>query len=96
MPEPPYTMPAEGFVRLKQLLPPYGPIPASRSTIYDWIAQGKFPAPVSIGPGRIRGFDVRAVRAFLADPRSGCNQPLEAPMCQPPDQSANPRRDTAA
>lgn len=28
-------------------------IPAGRSTIYEWISKGLFPAPVRIGPRRV-------------------------------------------
>lgn len=62
------VLPSSGFVRMQALLPPYGPIPACRATIYSWIRAGLFPAPVPIGPGRIKGFRVEDVRAFLAHP----------------------------
>lgn len=61
-------LPSTGFVRMKALLPPHGPIPASRATIYAWIRAGVFPSPVSIGTGRIKGFRVEDVRAFLQHP----------------------------
>lgn len=66
-------LPACGFVRLSKLFGPGNPIPASRSTAYAWIKAGLFPAPVPIGPGRIKGFRVEDVRAFLAKP--GPQQP---------------------
>ena len=62
-------LPRAGFVRMCALIAPYGPIPACRSTLYAWIQAGIFPAPVPIGPGRIKGFRVEDVRAFLAQPQ---------------------------
>ena len=38
-----------GFLRLKQIIAPSGPIPVSRSTWYGRVATGEFPAPVKIG-----------------------------------------------
>ncbi|MCC0806147.1 AlpA family phage regulatory protein [Methylobacterium sp. W2] len=61
-------LPLSGFVRLSQILAPSGPVPACRSTIYAWIQAGAFPAPHRVGPGRIAGFRVEDVRAFLANP----------------------------
>ena len=61
-------LPPSGYVRMRALIAPGGPIPASRSTLYSWIQAGIFPAPVAIGPGRIKGFRVEDVRAFLAQP----------------------------
>lgn len=61
-------LPTSGYVRMRALIAPYGPIPACRSTLYAWIQAGIFPAPVAIGPGRIKGFRVEDVRAFLAQP----------------------------
>ena len=61
-------LPETGFVRMRGLVAPYGPIPACRATVYSWIRAGIFPAPVPIGRGRIKGFRVEDVRAFLANP----------------------------
>jgi prophage regulatory protein len=36
------------YYRLKELQA--GPVPASTSTIYGWIAAGEFPRPLKIGP----------------------------------------------
>lgn len=64
----PYQLPATGFVRLRNLIAPSGPIPASRSTVNAWTKAGLFPAPVPIGMGKIKGYRVEEVRAFLANP----------------------------
>ncbi len=39
----------------------------SKPTIYRWIKNGTFPAPVRLGPNSV-GFRVEQVRAWLADP----------------------------
>ena len=39
--------PAPGYLRLPAVIARYG---CSRATIYAWIAQGAFPAPVKLGP----------------------------------------------
>ncbi|MFO1184770.1 MAG: AlpA family phage regulatory protein [Bauldia sp.] len=41
----------EGFLRLKNILAPQGPIPVSRSTWWAGVKTGRFPKPVRIGPG---------------------------------------------
>lgn len=38
-----------GFLRLKHILAPAGPIPLSRSSWYARVATGEFPPPVKIG-----------------------------------------------
>lgn len=63
-----FRLPETGFVRLRQLIGPNGPVPVSRATIYSWMQDGHFPRSVPLGPGRVRGFRVEDVRAFLAKP----------------------------
>ncbi|MCY1228131.1 hypothetical protein D9M68_365530 [compost metagenome] len=58
------TFPAEGFVRLTQIIGPKGPIPVSRSTWYAMVRAGKAPPPVALGP-RIAAYPVEAVKAFI-------------------------------
>ena len=43
------TFPATGFVRLKQILAPRGPIPVSKSTWWAGIKDGRFPKPMKLG-----------------------------------------------
>ena len=42
--------PSTGFVRLKQILSPRGPIPVSKSTWWAGIKDGRFPKPMKLGP----------------------------------------------
>jgi len=41
-------LPTEGFVRLKRVIAPSGPIPVSRSTWWQGVRDGKFPKPVKL------------------------------------------------
>lgn len=43
--------PETGFVRLKQIIAPYGPIPVSKSTWWAGCKDGRFPAPHKLSPG---------------------------------------------
>ncbi|RLQ89271.1 helix-turn-helix transcriptional regulator [Notoacmeibacter ruber] len=40
----------DGFVRLSSILGPDGPIPISRSSWWQGVRDGRFPAPLKIGP----------------------------------------------
>ena len=40
---------AGGFVRLKHIIHPNGPLPISASTWWAGVASGRFPQPVKIG-----------------------------------------------
>jgi predicted DNA-binding transcriptional regulator AlpA len=42
-----HTLPATGFVRLPTVL---AYIPVARSTWWSWVASGRAPAPVKLGP----------------------------------------------
>lgn len=44
------ALPEAGFVRLKKILAPAGPIPVSKSTWWAGIKDGRFPKPVKLGP----------------------------------------------
>lgn len=43
------SFPQSGFVRLKHILAPRGPIPVSRSTWWQGIKDGRFPKPLKLG-----------------------------------------------
>ncbi len=58
-------LPAFGFVKLKQILAPHGPIPVSKSTWWAGVGSGRFPKPVKIGP-RSTAWDVNDIRALVA------------------------------
>lgn len=59
--------PETGFVRLNQIIAPYGPIPVSKSTWWAGCKDGRFPKPQKLGQ-RVtvwRAEDIRAL--FEAD-----------------------------
>ncbi len=41
--------PRTGFVRLRAILAPIGPIPVSKSTWWQGIRDGRFPKPLKLG-----------------------------------------------
>ena len=44
-----YPLPETGFLRLKQILAPNGPIPVSKSTWWAGVKDGRFPKPMKLG-----------------------------------------------
>ena len=59
------NLPETGFVRLRAILTPEGPIPVAKSTWWQGIKDGRFPKPVKIGP-RITAWKVEDIRALIA------------------------------
>lgn len=53
-----------GFLRLKRIIAPAGPIPVSRSTWYARVATGEFPRPVKVG--RMSMWAVEEIDALVA------------------------------
>lgn len=55
--------PRTGFVRLRSILAPEGPIPVSKSTFWAGVKDGRFPAPVKLGKGTTvwRAEEIRAL-----------------------------------
>jgi len=58
------TLPKTGFVRLKQILSPIGPIPVSKSTWWAGIKDGRFPKPVKLG-SRITVWRAEDIHALI-------------------------------
>ena len=46
-----FNFPESGFVRIKQIIAPYGPIPVSKSTWWAGCKDGRFPKPIKLGTG---------------------------------------------
>jgi predicted DNA-binding transcriptional regulator AlpA len=61
------TLPLEGFVSIKTVTAFFA---TSKSTLWRWIGEGKFPRPKLIGPGSSR-FDVLELRAHIEKIRGG-------------------------
>jgi predicted DNA-binding transcriptional regulator AlpA len=58
-------LPETGFVRLRDILGPLGPIPVSKSAWYSGIKAGRFPAPVKLGPN-VSAWRAEEVRTLIA------------------------------
>lgn len=61
--------PKTGFVRIKQIIAPWGPIPVSKSTWWQGIKEGRFPKAHKLGPGVTvwRAEDIRALYEGVGD-----------------------------
>jgi predicted DNA-binding transcriptional regulator AlpA len=57
---------ASGFIRLRDLVKR---VPVSKSTIWLWVQERKFPAPVKLG-ARVTAWPVAAVERWEAEKRS--------------------------
>lgn len=57
-------LPETGFLRLRSIISPDGPIPVSKSTWWAGVKDGRFPAPVKLGP-RITAWRVADIRALI-------------------------------
>ena len=53
-----------GFVRLSSILAPLGPIPVSKSSWWLGVRQGRYPAPLKLGP-RTTVWRVEDIRALI-------------------------------
>jgi predicted DNA-binding transcriptional regulator AlpA len=56
-------LPHIGYVRLPQIL---AVIPISKSSWWQWVSEGKAPAPVKLGP-RITAWRVEQINALIQD-----------------------------
>lgn len=68
-----HTLPETGYLRLTHIIgnrkadPPVPPIiPVSKSTWWDGVKSGRFPAPVKLGP-RITAWRVEDIRNLLLE-----------------------------
>ena len=59
-------LPESGFLRLKQILGPRGPIPVSRSTWWAGVKAGRYPKPVKLGQ-RITAWRVEDIRKLIEE-----------------------------
>jgi len=61
-----YDLPETGFVRLKSIVAPDGPIPVSKSTWWAGVKDGRFPKPIKLGT-RVTVWRVEDIRALIRD-----------------------------
>lgn len=57
-------LPQTGFMRLRAILAPAGPIPVSKSTWWQGIKDGRFPKPLKLGK-RVTVWRVEDIRSLL-------------------------------
>ncbi|MAN73029.1 MAG: hypothetical protein CME84_02930 [Henriciella sp.] len=57
-------LPETGFLRLKSILAPYGPIPVSKSTWWAGVKDGRFPKPKKLG-ARVTVWRVEDIRDLI-------------------------------
>jgi prophage regulatory protein len=62
-----FCLPDTGFIRLKNIIAPDGPIPVSKSTWWKGVKLKRFPAPVKLST-RITAWRVEDIRAFIENP----------------------------
>ena len=58
-------LPETGFLRIKDIIAPYGPIPVSKSTWWAGVKSGRFPQPVKSLGLRITFWRVDDIRAWI-------------------------------
>ena len=58
------SLPETGFVRLRAILGPQGPIPVSKSTWWAGVRSGRFPQPVKLSP-RVTAWRVEDIRELI-------------------------------
>ncbi|MDE2362022.1 MAG: AlpA family phage regulatory protein [Hyphomicrobiales bacterium] len=59
------SLPETGFLRLRAIVAPYGPIPVGKSTWWQGVRDGRFPKPVKLGP-KTTAWRVEDIRALIA------------------------------
>lgn len=57
-------LPETGFLRLRSILAPVGPIPVSKSTWWAGVKDGRFPKPQKLG-ARITVWRVEDIKALI-------------------------------
>ena len=58
------TLPETGFLRIKAILAPRGPIPVSKSTWWAGVKDGRFPKPLKLGK-RVTVWRVDDIKALI-------------------------------
>ena len=74
-------LPFEGFVRLRQIIGPNGPLPVSRSSFYAGIKAHRFPAPRKCGG--ISLWSVAELRACLTQLERSGDVAVETECAEP-------------
>jgi len=64
------ALPDTGFVRLRSILAPTGPIPVSKSTWWAGVKDGRFPKPLKLG-ARVTVWRVEDIRDLIENGAQG-------------------------
>ena len=79
------SLPEDGFVRLRQIIgdrkatPPIPPlIPVSRSSWWDGVKCGRYPAPVRLGP-RTTAWRAKDIRRLIQNPMASATLGTRSP-----------------
>ena len=64
------ALPDTGFVRLRSILAPTGPIPVSKSTWCAGVKDGRFPKPLKLG-ARVTVWRVEDIRDLIENGAQG-------------------------
>jgi len=64
------ALPNTGFVRLRSILAPTGPIPVSKSTWWAGVKDGRFPKPLKLG-ARVTVWRVEDIRDLIENGAQG-------------------------
>ncbi|MCZ8261154.1 MAG: AlpA family phage regulatory protein [Beijerinckiaceae bacterium] len=59
-------LPNTGYLRLRDIIRPYGPIPVGKSTWWSGVKDGRFPRPVKLG-ARLTVWRVDDIRRLIND-----------------------------
>ena len=59
-----FTQSTSGFLRVKDIIAPNGPIPVSRSTWWQGVKDGRFPKPLKLG-ARVTVWRVDDIRDLI-------------------------------
>lgn len=60
------TFPCTGFIRLRDILAPAGPIPVSKSTWWAGVKDGRFPKPLKLG-SRVTVWRAEDIRQLMEE-----------------------------
>ena len=71
-PIPKFCLPETGFIRIKNIIAPDGPIPVSRSTWWAGVKSKRYPQPVKLGP-KITAWRVEDIRDLIERPEQTLN-----------------------
>lgn len=68
--DPASELPVDGYMRLKQIVRPNGPLPISKSSFWAGVKSGKFPKPRKISP-RVTVWRAKDIRELMAQIEQG-------------------------